>query len=224
MNANDGRREVAGWAYASMRPEIANTAAATVSAPLSDVPRQHGSVVLTRVGHAFLAYWWHIRGDKTVPDYDDVTLHQLHRLAPYVRYMHWDETALIHRLWGSALTEGIGVDMTGHDVMAYIPEPQRAANYAMFHALHEQPCGVVLITRDTTPSGSGREGEMTFLPVRGPDGEGHRLIGTMQWRESDEIIDPLAVEASTPQPLTLEKASFIDVGNGVAGNGLLEAL
>lgn len=224
MSTDEPSKVVSGWAYSSMRPEVANAAAATVSAPLSEVPRLHGTVVLTRVAHALLGYWWHVRGDKIIPNADDIALHQLRRLAPYVRYMHWDGPALIHRLWGSALTEGIGVDMTGHDVMAYIPEDLRPANYALFNALHDHPCGVVLVTRDKSPLGSGRVGEMTFLPVNGPDGAGPRLIGTMQWREPDGIVDPLDVRAGTPQSLTLEDVSFIDLGAGTPDPDLLRNL
>lgn len=224
MIDDDEQHVVAGWAYSSMRPEVANSAAASVSWPLSDVPRKHGEVTLTPVAHAFLAHWWHIRGSKTIPDTDDISLPKLRTLAPYVRYMHWDGDALIHRLWGSALTEGIGVDMTGHDVMAYIPEARREANFDMLRALHEQPCGVVLVTRDTTRLGSGRSGEMTFLPVRAPDGVGQRLVGTMQWGEVNGLVKPLRLEADTPQPLSLERASFIDVGAGVPDTELLRRL
>lgn len=224
MSKKDAQHVVAGWAYASLCPEVANTAAASVSAPLSEVPRKHGKVTLTPVAHAFLAHWWHVRRNKTIPDADDISLPHMRTLAPYVRYMHWDGDALVHRYWGSALSEGVGVDMTGHDVMAYIPEGLRAANYAMFRALHDQPCGIVLVTRDTTPSGSGLSAEMTFLPVGAHGNGGQRLIGTMQWRETDGMVTPLNVQAGVPQPLTLEKVSFIDVGAGTAPDALVARL
>jgi hypothetical protein len=215
---------VSGWAYAALRPEVANSAAAKVAAPLSEVPRQHGDVRLTPVAHAFLAYWWHIRGDKPMPDAHDVSLPQMRTLSPYVRYLHWDGDALIHRLWGSALTEGVGVDMTGEDLIQYIPIEKREANHAVLRALHEQPCGVVLVVRDEGERGSGISAELSFLPVAAPNGQGQRLIGTMQWRQTEGVLSAATTRSGTGDKLMLECVSFMDLGAGTADPELLERL
>ncbi len=224
MSANHEKGPVAGWAYASLRPEVANSASAAVSAPLSDVPRQHGTVTLTPVAHAFLAYWWHVRGDKTIPAADDIAPPQMRTLSPYVRYLHWDGDTLIHRLWGSALTEGIGYDLTGQDVIQYIPSDKRAANLAVLRALHEQPCGVVFVVRDEGEARSGMSAEMSFLPVAAGSSHGPRLIGTMQWRETEGVGHAPRAESAGKEVLVLERASFIDIGAGVADPALLERL
>lgn len=224
MALEDGRLKVASWAYSSLQPEVANSAAAAVSAPLSMVPRVHGDIRLTPVAHAFLAYWWHIRGDKIIPHSDDLSLPQMRTLAPYVRYMHWDGEALVHRLFGSALTEGIGLDMTGHDVMAYIPADIREPNRRMFMALSEHPCGFVVLTRNDSRSAAGVLAEMTFLPVSAPNGQSQRLIGTMQWRDADGVHDCLPIESEKPQALHVEKLAFIDLGAGTADAALLDEL
>jgi len=221
---DDGKLEVASWAYSSLQPEVANSATAAVSAPLSMVPRLHGNIRLTPVAHAFLAYWWHIRGEKIIPYADDVSPPQMRTLAPYVRYMHWDGDALVHRLWGSALTEGIGLDMTGHDVMTYIPPDIRDANRRMFRSLSDHPCGFVVVTRNDSRSAGGVLSEMTFLPVSAPDGQSQRLIGTMQWRDAHSVHDCLPIESDKPQSLHVEKLAFIDVGAGTADAALLDEL
>ena len=223
VSTDDSQRLISGWVYEAMQPEVANAAAAAVSAPLDQVPRQHGPVKLTHVAHAFLAYWWHVRGDKIMPDATDIVIPQLRTLAPYVRYMHWDGDKLIHRLWGSALTEGIGLDLTGHDALAYIPEDRRDANRNLFRSLHTHQCGLVVLVRNDSRS-EGLMAELTFLPVATGPGKPQRLIGTMQWRRAEGASVVLPIESGKPQELSLEAILFLDLGAGLPDQDLLAGL
>ncbi len=219
----DGRKPlVSGWAYSALQPKIMESACAAVSVPLADVPREHGDIELTAPAHAFLAYWLYIRGDKIVPDTDDVSPPDMRTLAPYVRYLHWQGDALVHRLWGSALTEGTGVDLTGEDMLAYVAPERRDARRTLFQAAGDHPCGCVLIVRsDSTPE-SGVAFEMTFLPVAVSPTHPPRLIGTLQWVEAREVFDPQPYKPEEGHLLAVEKTAFIDVGAGVPDLALLK--
>lgn len=222
MAKGDRGQVVAGWAYSAMLPEVANSARAAVSAPLSSVPRVYGDISLTPPAHAFLAYWWHIRGDKIIPETQDVSPPQMRTLAPYVRYMHWDGEALVHRLWGSALTEGTGVDLTGEDMLAYVAPERRGFRRKLFRSVGDQPCGCVMVVRsDSSPDG-GTAFEMTFLPVATGDGQLPRLIGTLQWCEARDVFEPRPYHPQKHNLLAVEKTAFIDVGAGVPDAALLE--
>lgn len=213
--SDDGTgRVVSGWAYSALRPEVAEAASALVAAPLSDVPNQHGDVALTPVAHAFLAYWWHIRGDKTVPDIQDVSPPQMHTLAPYVRYLQWDGDALIHRLWGSALTESTGVDLTGQDMLEYIAPERREFRRNLFLAAGDHPCGCAMVVRSDSDPDAGTAFEMTFLPVAMPDGQRPRLIGTLQWCRARDVFEPRPYHPRKENLLAVESVAFIDVGAG----------
>lgn len=222
VRENDKQPLVAGWAYAALRPEVANSAAAKVAAPLSDVPRHHGDVRLTPVAHAFLAHWWHIRGDKTVPHKGDISPPHMHTLAPYVRYLEWQGSDLVHRLWGSALTESTGVDLTGQDMLAYVAPERRDYRRKLFQGAGDHPCGCVMIIRSDSQPESGLAFEMTFLPVAVGDGRPPRLIGTLQWCKARDVLDPLSYHPKKQQLLSVEKTAFIDLGAGTPDPALLD--
>lgn len=213
---------VSGWASASLRPEVANSAAAQVAAPLSEVPRRHGDVWLTPVAHKFLAHWWHIRGDKTVPDTKDISPPQMRTLAPYVRYLEWQGPDLVHRLWGSALTESSGVDLTGQDMLAYVAPERRDFRRRLFAGVGDHPCGCVMVVRSDSQPESGLAFEMTFLPVAVGDGQPPRLIGTLQWCKARDVLDPLSYQPKKQHLLAVEKTAFIELGAGVPDMALLD--
>lgn len=223
MSEKDNPPLVSGWAYSALRPEVANSAAAKVAAPLSEVPRYHGDVRLTPVAHAFLAHWWYIRGDKTVPDKEDISPPQMRTLAPYVRYLEWQGPDLVHRLWGSALTESSGVDLTGQDMFAYVAPERRDFRRNLFQGVGDHPCGCVMVVRtdsDSEPA-SGHAFEMTFLPVAVGDGP-PRLIGTLQWCKARDVLDPMSYQPERQHLLAVENTAFIDVGAGTPDKSLLD--
>lgn len=226
MSEKDNPPLVSGWAYAALRPEVANAASAKVAAPLSEVPRHHGDVRLTPVAHAFLAHaflahWWHIRGEKTVPDKEDVSPPQMRTLAPYVRYLEWQGPDLVHRLWGSALTESTGVDLTGQDMLAYVAPERRDFRRRLFQGVGDHPCGCVMHVRSESEPESGHAFEMTFLPVAVGDGP-PRLIGTLQWCKARDVLDPMTYHPKEQHLLAVESTAFINVGAGIPGPSLLE--
>lgn len=221
MSEKDDPPLVSVWAQAALRPEVANSAAARVAAPLSEVPGHHGDVRLTPVAHAFLAHWWHIRGDKTVPHKDDVSPPQMRTLAPYVRYLEWRGQELVHRLWGSAITESTGVDLTGQDMLAYVAPERRDFRRRLFQGVGAHPCGCVMVVRSESQPESGKAFEMTFLPVAVGDGP-PRLIGTMQWCKACDVLEPMSYHPKRQHLLAVENTAFIDVGAGTPDQALLD--
>lgn len=221
MTKDDRSQPVAGWASAALRADVANNARAGLEGDAGDVAREHGGIVLTNVGHQFLAYWMEARGPNPVPCTSDIRPTRFRALAPYVRYLVWEGDALIHRVWGSALTEGAGIDLTGTDMFMFVPPEKREKDRHLFRALNGHPCGLVaVVMRPNAPEGAVAS-ELLFLPVAGQDGAPDRIIGTMQWRDARRPHTDLGVRAEDVPSVEALAVSFIDVGAGTADPALL---
>src|SRR3546814_17136269 len=94
--------------------------------------------------------------------------------------MSWeDEKTLIVRIYGSALVEGTGLDFTGHSIFGTAEHAQAAVDRARLHALHIQPCGILMVRDVYDKAGRAYPCEFMTLPIA-PDGDGKaRIIGTV---------------------------------------------
>lgn len=219
MSIETKNASVAPWASRSLSSSVANRAKATLEQPTDNVPRRHGNVRLTNVAHQFFAYWLEARGDKLMPSPDDIRPSRFRQLLPYVRYLHWEGDKLIHRLWGSALTEATGFDLTGTDMFDFVRSVNRKRDIANLRLLHSQPCGLVVVaSRRREEDRQFTDSEMTYFPVANPDGSSMRLIGTIQLREPMDEVDFVREVAQSevgPTPIPVKAGSFIDVGAGI---------
>ena len=167
----------------------------------------------SNVGSELLAWWMSARGDKDMPAVNDVRMEALVELSPYLRYLSWDGAErLIVRLFGTALSAGLGQDMTGQDLFGFGDYPDRGSDIARLKVLHSHPCGVVLF-RDMTDTGGGQhQMELLTLPIgAGADG-GNRLIGTVMPVSKDARWESVLTYDEVPK---LREAQFIDLGFGV---------
>ncbi len=181
------------------------------SAPAA--PQGAGEIRFSNVGREFYAWWLTARSDRPMPSAEDVDPRALVELLPYLRYLSWeDDERLVFRIYGSALVEAGGIDLTGYDVFNPFDPVERAMDQARMRLLHTQPCGLVMI-RDI-PDRTGRiyPCEFLTLPIAaGADGK-NRIIGTImpaakmaEWNV-DVILD---------RTLTLKQTAFLDIGFGV---------
>src|SRR3546814_14003562 len=84
--------------------------------------------------------------------------------------MSWeDEKTLIVRIYGSALVEGTGLDFTGHSIFGTAEHAQAAVDRARLHALHIQPCGILMVRDVYDKTGRAHPCEFMTLPIA-PDG------------------------------------------------------
>ncbi len=176
-------------------------------------PEGAGEIHFSNIGRQFYTWWLNARGDRPMPAAPDVDPRALVELLPYLRYLSWeDEERLVFRIFGSALVEASGIDLTGYDVFNPFEPVERKADQARLRLLHSQPCGIVMI-RDI-PDRTGRiyPCEFLTLPIApGEDGK-KRVIGTVvpatrvaEWNV-DVVFD---------RTLTLRQSEFLDIGFGV---------
>ncbi len=222
MSGGDSENEPADkrpvWVQSLMQRSAVETAKARLQGPIDHVPVEVGGLPLSNVGRQLYAWWLEARGDKPMPLSSDVSLRGLVELLPYIRYLSWeDEKSLIFRIYGSALVEGSGFDLTGYNVFGPDEHAEAAIDRARLRVLHAQPCGVVMIRDIFDRSGRAYACEFMTLPIA-PDGDGKdRIIGTVV---PCEDIAEWNVDVVFDRIQTLHRATFIDTGFGVPAASL----
>lgn len=200
------------WVQPLMEWSAVENVRARLARPIDGVPSEIDDVVLSNPGRQLLAWWLEAREDRAMPGADDVSPRALVELLPYIRYLSWEEDgALVFRIYGSALVEASGFDLTGHNIFATGHE-EVAIDRRRLKALHEQPCGIVMIRDIHGRDGKTHPCEFMTLPI-GPGADGKpRLIGTVvpavKMREWN-------VDVVFTGILTLRRAVYFDIGHGV---------
>ncbi|MBO6634193.1 PAS domain-containing protein [Parvibaculum sp.] len=216
MSTLDDNDEIApGWVSRALDRDYALNARADIAGDASDVPDRHGGIRLSPVGHQLLAWWFEARGDAAMPSADDVSPRALRQLLPYIRYMSWDGDELVIRIFGSALAAAAGRDLTGSRLYEGDYEG-RAADVARMKALHDTPCGLVMIRELPDGSGGIHPCELLTLPVAAGSDGSPRVIGTVMGVELKEASWSKKVGYSGD--IALRRAAFIDIGYGLPKN------
>jgi hypothetical protein len=200
------------WAHPLLQWSNIERVKARLPNSAAAAPAGAGEIAFSNVARQFYAWWLTARGDRPMPAAADVDPRALVELLPYLRYLSWeDDDRLVFRIYGSALVEASGIDLTGYDVFNSFDLVARKADQARLRHLHSRPCGVVMI-RDI-PDRTGRiyPCEFLTLPIApGEDGK-NRVIGTVvpasrmaEWNV-DVVLD---------RTLTLRQSEFLDIGFG----------
>ena len=216
MTADEGGRNPAEtrptWVQPLMEWPAVENIRARLAGPIDHVPTAIDGVTLSNAGRQLLAWWLEARAGRAMPGPDDVSPRALVELLPYIRYLCWeDDEKLVLRIYGSALVEASGFDLTGHSIFA-TGHAEVAIDRARLKALHSQPCGIVMLRDIYDRSGAAYPCEFMTLPIApGIDGK-PRIIGTVvpakKMREWN-------VEVVFNNVLTLRRAAYFDTGNGV---------
>jgi hypothetical protein len=185
---------------------------------IDHVPDEIGGVPLSNASRQLYAWWLEARGSREMPAPEDVDPRALVELLPYIRYMCWEnEKTLIFRIFGSALVEGYGLDFTGLSVFGPAEHADSDMDRARLHALHIQPCGILIVRDVYDKTGRAYPCEFMTLPIS-PDSEGKaRVIGTVV---PCEQVPEWAVDVELNRILPLRRAVFIDTGCGVPNASL----
>lgn len=179
----------------------------------SEAPAGTGEITFSNIGRQFYAWWLSARGEQAMPSAEDVDPRALVELLPYLRYLSWeDDERLVFRIYGSALVEAGGIDLTGYDVFNPFDPVERAMDQARMRLLHSQPCGIVMIRDIPDRAGRTYPCEFLTLPIApGPDGK-NRIIGTVVPAAK---IAEWNVDVVFDRTLTLKQAAFLDIGFGM---------
>lgn len=213
----DGRGHDSGesrptWVQPLMEWSALSNVKARLRGSIDVVPERIGGQTLSNPGRQLLAWWLEARATEAMPGPDDVNPRALVELLPYIRYLSWeDENKLVFRIYGSALAEATGFDLTGYDILGS-GHAEVEADRARLKQLHAQPCGLLMVRDVFGKSGTPYPCEFMTLPIApGPDGK-RRIIGTVapieQMREWN-------VEVSLERVMTLRRAVYFDTGAGI---------
>ena len=181
------------------------------------VPSEIGGITLSNAGRQLLACWLEARGSNAMPCADDINPRALVELMPYIRYLSWEsEEKLVIRIFGSALAEGAGADLTGCDVFGP-GHAEVGIDRARLKMLHVQPCGLLMIRDVHDRGGKAYPCEFMTLPVApGADGK-KRIIGTVVPAVRMKSWD---AEVDLDRIFTLRRAVYFDTGAGVPPSSL----
>jgi len=179
---------------------------------LSDIPSSPNCCLAPR-SSAFLAHWLDARGDAPMPGPDEMAPGGMVSLLPYLRYFRWEgPDTLTFRVWGTALSDWMRMDLTGLNVFDLLPPDEIAREKARLLSLHARPCGFVQLRQVTDHLGMTRLFEFLTLPVAaGPDG-GDRMIGPGSF--CDEMPGERIELAANPKTVA-HSFRYLDLGFGV---------
>lgn len=202
-----------GWVQRALNWSTINKAKARIAGSVEQAPSHVDGIELHSISRQLLAWWMEARGDRVMPGPDDVSPRALVELLPYIRLLQWEgDEKLVFRIYGSALVEATGFDLTGYNSIAEGDVPGRADDIARLKLMHSVLCGLLLHREMTRADGSTYICEFLNLPISaGPDGK-TRIIGSVIPREE---ISETSLKIELTVPLTVKRAAFIDIGQGL---------
>ncbi len=159
---------------------------------------------------AFFAHWRSIPRAGLVPslrDYLDVPRPDI---QPWTIILDIEAHGLPVRLFGTALTELMGLDGTGHDYTLAVRESRRAQVLARDTLCTTHPCGLRLGMQAVTQKGRAFINTVLVLPVmRGPNSFSIiRVSDVGAFVDELDPVHPLSISHYT-------QAEWVDIGAGV---------
>ena len=217
--AGDGDVVSPAWVSRVLSRDYLAGATVDLDSDTASIPDIYGGVRLSGVGHQFLAWWQEARNGAAVPAADAVSPKALRQILPYIRYMSWEgPEKLVFRIYGSALAEATAFDLTGYDLFGLGDYPGRRLDIARLRALHEMPCGSIMLREMKGYDGNKYDVELVTMPIA-PAADGKpRVLGTIVPIEVHEDIWTKKIRMDTEPGL--KRAVFIDTGYGVPDRAL----
>ncbi len=206
----DGR---SAWVAASMSWAAINKARARLKGTIEDAPSHIGDIELQSLSRELLAWWLEAQRGRAMPEPEDVDPRALVELLPYFRMLRWEsDDQLMFRIFGSALAETAGIDLTGMNSLAPFDYAGKADDIARLKLMHSHPCGLLLHRDLTRPDGSVYRCEFMNLPLTGGAEGMNRIVGTIT---PCAPVDERKLDFSLQTALTVRRAVFIDIGCGL---------
>tara|TARA_R110000824_G_scaffold118960_14_gene271930 strand:- start:49784 stop:50458 length:675 start_codon:yes stop_codon:yes gene_type:complete len=201
------------WVLPRLSWDAVTNAKARISGPLEQAPAFVRDIELHSLSRQLYAWWLELRGLRLMPGSDNIDPRQLVELMPYFRMLRWDgENELTMRIYGSALVEATGFDLTGFNIFPPGDYAGKANDIARLKMMHEQPCGLLMHRDVTGIDGVARLCEFINFPMEGTDDGRKRIVGTIV---PCAPIDEADLDFTLKVPLTVRRAAFIDIGYGL---------
>tara|TARA_R110000824_G_scaffold118960_14_gene271931 strand:- start:50565 stop:51233 length:669 start_codon:yes stop_codon:yes gene_type:complete len=214
VDATDNQRTA--WVWPTLSWDVVSKVKARLSGSSAPAPRHIRDIELTNMSHQFFSWWLEARGDRPMPVRDDVSPKALVELLPYFRLLRWEsENSLVFRIFGSALAEATGFDLTGYCTFGEADYEGKAEDIARLKLMHSHPCGLLLHRALTGPDGKNYICELINLPVLGGGDGKDTIVGTVVTRNE---VGEMMLDFKLTPPLHLVRAVFIDIGFGVPEN------
>jgi hypothetical protein len=203
----------AAWVRSALDWSTINNVKARLSGTVEQAPSHIDDIELMAMSREFFAWWLEARGTRVMPGADDMSPRGLVELLPYFRMLRWESPdCLVFRIFGSALAEAAGFDITGMCTFGEADYPGKAEDKARLKLMHSHPCGLLMHRDLVGHDGAPYRCELINLPVAaGPDG-GNRIVGTVVTRTA---VPEHEIDFKLSPPLTLRRAVFIDIGFGL---------
>ena len=168
---------------------------------------------------AFAEAWQDWRGSELVPRRSAVRIEDISKLLPLVSVLEITspETA-IFRLAGTALSQALGFELTGHNYFDMTAPETRALRVARSLQLGLQPCGSHFVHPIVYQSGRTVHSEVVSLPVWPDDPDDPPQYFAVSMSVDEMRMDGTAAERD--QLPIGEGYQFIDIGAGVPDPGL----
>lgn len=213
MTAEVSEKSRAAWVRPALDWSTINQVKARLTGTVEQAPAYVDDIELMAMSREFFAWWLETRGARAMPEADDVSPRGLVELLPYFRMLRWEsQDSLVFRIFGSALAEATGFDLTGMCTFGEADYPGKAEDKARLKLMHAHPCGLLMHRDLVGPDGAPYRCELINLPVSaGLDG-GNRIVGTVMTRDA---VPEHEIDFKLAPPLTLRRAIFIDIGFGL---------
>ncbi|MDP7548835.1 MAG: PAS domain-containing protein [Alphaproteobacteria bacterium] len=168
----------------------------------------------TRECRDFAQAWQDWRGTELIPRRFEVRIEEIVELLPLMTVMEViSPEAATFRLAGTALSEGLGFELTGHNYFDMAPPDTRALRVARTWQVATQPCGSLFLCSIIYQSGRAVPSEVLTLPIwpNEPSVRPHLFAVSMALEET-RMEGP----ASEANQLPIgEGYQFIDIGAGL---------
>jgi hypothetical protein len=211
MDEGEMRRHA--WVLPALSWGAVSKARARIAGSVEQAPSHVGDIELRSLNRELFAWWMEIRKDRIMPGPEDIDPKALVELLPYFRMLRWEsEDALVFRIYGSALAEVVGFDLTGMNSFAEGDYAGKREDIARLKLMHAQPCGLLLWRDIPRADGSFCTSEFINLPVSADADGCNRIVGTIVPCKEVAETD---LHFSLTRPLTVRRAVFIDIGAGV---------
>ncbi len=213
MSGEPAEKQRTAWVWPALDWSTIIGVKARLSGTGPDAPTHAGDIEFSPMSREFFNWWLEARGSRAMPAPEDVTPKALVELLPYFRLLRWEsETSLVFRIFGSALVETTGFDLTGYCTFGEADYEGKADDITRIKLMHSHPCGLLTLRELRGPNGVPYLCEFINLPVSGGDDGKDRIVGTVVTRQP---VDAADLDFKLSPPLTLRRAVFIDLGFGV---------